>query len=159
MTRRNKMANINESAIWDEGVYQIEELDPVLGGPEGIDNKPLKNLANRTRYLKQIADEVISARGGETSLGGRLDNFIAGQADLPETVAGLVEEVNDLKGRIVDYDDLYNMVTKNAADIAQIKDAIFSDIVGNPFQVTFADLDGIELISGVWNNALHRIEC
>jgi hypothetical protein len=159
MTRRNKMANLNEDATWDEGVYQIEELDPVLGGPEGIDNKPLKNLTNRTRYLKQITDEVVSARGGETTLGARLDKFIAGQADLPEIVAGLVVDINDLKGRIVDYDDLYNMVTKNAADIAQIKDAVFSDIVGNPFQVTFADLDGIELISGIWNNVLHRIEC
>jgi hypothetical protein len=153
------MANITENANWDDGVYQIEELDPVLGGPEGIDNKPLKNLANRTKYLKQITDEVVAARGGENSLGSRLDKFIAGQANLPDIVAGLVEDVDDLKGRIVGYDDLYNMVTKNAADIAQIKDAIFSDIVGNPFQVIFTDLEGIELISGIWNSALHRVEC
>jgi hypothetical protein len=153
------MAYINESALWDEGVYQIEELDPVSGGPEGVDNTPHKNLANRSKYLKTITDEVVAARGAFNTIGERLDQFIAGQADLPAIVAGLGADVEDLKSRLIGYDDLYNIVSQNSADIAQIKDALFSDITGNPFQVTFANLDGVELISGIWNNVLNRIEC
>ncbi|EMV7055022.1 hypothetical protein AADF82_003216 [Vibrio cholerae] len=47
------MANLNEEPVWEEGIYQFETTDPVEGGPEGIDNKPTRQLANRTAYLKQ----------------------------------------------------------------------------------------------------------
>jgi|GEM_PF-2326195 len=46
------MANLNETDQWETGIYQIEEDDPVLGGPSGIDNRPPRELANRTRYLR-----------------------------------------------------------------------------------------------------------
>lgn len=46
------MANLNEQTRWEEGIYQIEESDPVVGGPDGISNKQAKQLANRTQYLK-----------------------------------------------------------------------------------------------------------
>lgn len=38
---------------WVNEVYQFEETDQLLGGPDGIDNLPLKHLANRTQWLKQ----------------------------------------------------------------------------------------------------------
>lgn len=50
------MANLPETATWDAGVYQIETTDPVLGGPTGVTNAPLKNLANRTAYLKEAVE-------------------------------------------------------------------------------------------------------
>lgn len=37
---------------WREDVYQFEQTDVVQGGPTGIDNKPLKELADRTAFLK-----------------------------------------------------------------------------------------------------------
>ncbi len=39
-------------ATWIENVYQFEQTDVVEGGPTGIDNVPLKNLADRTAWLK-----------------------------------------------------------------------------------------------------------
>lgn len=65
------MANLPETPQWD-GVYQIEESDPVQGGPNGIDNLPHRHLANRTLYLKAFADEVAAARGGKATLADRL---------------------------------------------------------------------------------------
>ncbi|HJU70399.1 MAG TPA: hypothetical protein VJ603_00980 [Paucimonas sp.] len=47
------MANVPESPIWEEGVYQLEQSDPVLGGPGGIANRQAEQLANRTTYLKE----------------------------------------------------------------------------------------------------------
>lgn len=71
------MANITESPVWESGIYQIEATDPVQGGPDGIDNRPHKQLANRTLYLKQQLDalqsEVSTARGGYANLDARLD--------------------------------------------------------------------------------------
>jgi hypothetical protein len=46
------MANLNESDQWGEGIYQLEEDDPVLGGPTGIDNRAPRELANRSRYQR-----------------------------------------------------------------------------------------------------------
>ena len=50
------MANLKEQEKWEDGVYQIEENDPVLGGENGITNRPIKQLANRTSWLKKALD-------------------------------------------------------------------------------------------------------
>ena len=73
------MANLKETAFWEEGIYQFETTDPVLGGENGIDNKPTRQLANRTVYLKQeleaaqqsLRNRIISAGAGLTG-GGNL---------------------------------------------------------------------------------------
>ena len=53
------MANLPESNTFDEGVYQIETTDPVMGGANGLSNAPLKQLANRTRWLKTWLDDNL----------------------------------------------------------------------------------------------------
>ena len=50
------MANLKEQEKWEDGVYQIEENDPVLGGEDGITNKPIRQLANRTLWLKKALE-------------------------------------------------------------------------------------------------------
>ncbi|MGL9719739.1 hypothetical protein [Symbiopectobacterium sp.] len=47
------MSYLKETAVWEDGIYQIETSDPVLGGPDGITNRPTRELANRTAWLKQ----------------------------------------------------------------------------------------------------------
>lgn len=56
------MANLPESSTFDAGVYQLETTDPVVGGPSGVSNAPLKNLANRTKYLKDQVDSLESTK-------------------------------------------------------------------------------------------------
>ncbi|EXI62237.1 hypothetical protein MHD_10340 [Mannheimia granulomatis] len=46
------MANLILTPEWVEGIYQLETSDPVMGGPDGIDNRQAKQLGNRTAYLK-----------------------------------------------------------------------------------------------------------
>lgn len=43
--------------------------------------------------------------------------------------------------------------------VATLWDAVFTEITTNPWLITFADLDGIVLNSGVWNKPLQRLEC
>lgn len=50
------MANLKEQDKWEDGVYQIEENDPVLGGENGVTNRPIKQLANRTLWLKKALE-------------------------------------------------------------------------------------------------------
>ncbi|NTX19281.1 phage tail protein [Burkholderia cepacia] len=93
------MANLKEESRWEEGVYQFETSDPVQGGPDGIDNVPTKQLANRTRHLKDRADGN-DKRVGEVSaqveaLGKRTDAL--GNDKLPYT-GGTLKGV--LRGKV-----------------------------------------------------------
>ncbi|AKA25719.1 hypothetical protein [Pseudomonas chlororaphis] len=53
------MADLPEPIQWTPGIYQLETSDPVLGGPEGIDNLQAKQLASRTQWLKDQLQKVI----------------------------------------------------------------------------------------------------
>ena len=64
------MANLKETAQWEEGIYQLETSDPVLGGENGIDNKPARQLANRTVWLKQELETVQQAQGNRQITAG-----------------------------------------------------------------------------------------
>jgi hypothetical protein len=46
------MFNITEVPVWAQNVEGWDPEDFVEGGPLGVDNVPLKQLANRTAYLK-----------------------------------------------------------------------------------------------------------
>nr|DAI08989.1 MAG TPA: hypothetical protein [Caudoviricetes sp.] len=52
------MANLVEIPQWEDGIYQIETSDPVLGGPGGIANKQAEQLGNRTAFLKEQITSV-----------------------------------------------------------------------------------------------------
>lgn len=43
--------------------------------------------------------------------------------------------------------------------IKRLEDGIFNDITGNPFTVSFKNLEGIKLIKGNYNRSKNRIEC
>ncbi|EJH8994095.1 tail fiber protein [Salmonella enterica] len=55
------MGKLTELEQWEDDIYQIETSDPVLGGPDGVTNKPAKQLANRTLWLKQQLLDVNNA--------------------------------------------------------------------------------------------------
>ena len=45
------------------------------------------------------------------------------------------------------------------AMLENINNGLFSQITTNPFIITFENLLGLELISGVWNEPYARLEC
>ncbi|WP_319557891.1 hypothetical protein [Thiomicrorhabdus sp.] len=85
------MANVTETQTWENGVYQLETTDPILGGANGTANVQAKQLANRTAYLKARADQVDAAKAGYASLDDRLD-----QMDLQAQALGV--DMQDMSG-------------------------------------------------------------
>ena len=69
------MANIAEEAKWENSIYQFALSDDIIGGPDGIDNLPHKQLANRTVYLKShiVPVGTIIIWSGETPPSGFLE--------------------------------------------------------------------------------------
>lgn len=54
------MPNIIESSVWEEGVRRIETGDPVAGGDTAPANLALQDLANRTLYLKNEIEDLLT---------------------------------------------------------------------------------------------------
>lgn len=66
------MANLQETATWENGIRQLEVTDPVIGGPDGIDNIAPRQLANRTLFLK---GQVDSLRAGLNQTNNNVTNL------------------------------------------------------------------------------------
>ncbi|MEL6477617.1 MAG: hypothetical protein AAFR17_09840 [Pseudomonadota bacterium] len=54
------MAALPEVDNFDAEITQIETNEPVIGGPDGVDNRGLKQLGNRTRYLFNRITEILA---------------------------------------------------------------------------------------------------
>lgn len=54
--------------------------------------------------------------------------------------------------------NLLNLITALQDRVKLIENVLFNDITANPFLIAFDNLDGV-ITSGVWNEALQRIEC
>lgn len=71
------MGKLKETPTWENDIYQIEVTDPALGGESGPVNTAPRQLANRTRYLKDHMDsaerEIAQARGGKGTLVERIN--------------------------------------------------------------------------------------
>ncbi|HDR1500323.1 TPA: tail fiber protein [Pasteurella multocida] len=86
------MAGLNETNKWETEIYRIEENDPVHGGEDGITNKPLKQLANRTKYLKAevekryIAQDASTEQKGLVQLDSSTDSDAEDKAATPKAV-------------------------------------------------------------------------
>ncbi|NTZ84314.1 tail fiber protein [Burkholderia metallica] len=84
------MADLKEESKWEPGIRQFETEDPVQGGPDGVDNIALKQLGNRTRYLKDradAADKVVAGLGSGKldKSGGAVSGALLGK---PGAIAG-----------------------------------------------------------------------
>lgn len=87
------MANLQETATWESGIYQLEVTDPVLGGPDGVDNRAPRQLANRTLYLKGQVDTV---KNSLTQTNNNVSNLNNSKED-KSTVSALATRIAELE--------------------------------------------------------------
>jgi microcystin-dependent protein len=67
-----------EVSQWETGIYQIEITDPVMGGLDGVDNRPSLELANRTARIKTVLDASgIYVVGAEHQFAGQNNDVTA----------------------------------------------------------------------------------
>ncbi len=103
------MAGLKEQNIWESEIYQIEENDPVHGGEDGITNKPLKQLANRTKYLKgelekrYIAQDANTTQKGLVQLDSSTDSNAEDKAATPKAVNAVKVLVTAVRNALNNY--------------------------------------------------------
>ncbi|BAN96570.1 putative phage tail protein [Plautia stali symbiont] len=105
------MSYLKESPAWEDGIYQIETSDPVLGGPEGITNRPPRELANRIAWLKQQLEGTQAALEAHANSRNHPDATLAAKGFVQlsnatysqdESTAATPRLVNDRVNAIVD---------------------------------------------------------
>jgi len=67
------MAFLTVVKQWVKDIWRVELTTRWAGGEDGTANIQAKQLAARTEYLKDFADEVLTARDGEESLLARIN--------------------------------------------------------------------------------------
>lgn len=101
------MANVTEAAAWDAGVYQLETTDPVTGGPNGVDNTPHKNLANRTLWLKEqlllLQADVVGLDPDMQNMTGGAIKYAIEQAALANHGVKSLNKINQQQGEFTMY--------------------------------------------------------
>ena len=83
------MANLTETSRWEAGIYQFETSDPVMGGPNGIDNRPTRELANRTLWLKNEIAQAVESIGTNKTAADQAIALKANAATMLTAGAGL----------------------------------------------------------------------
>ncbi|MBD3610538.1 MAG: hypothetical protein HUJ30_08315 [Gammaproteobacteria bacterium] len=86
------MADLTELLQWEDGIYQLETTDPVVGGAAGISNQQGKQLANRTAYLRALAGDnvtTITAAGSPFTLTTGLTGLVIVDASAGNVVLNL----------------------------------------------------------------------
>lgn len=134
------MAGLQEQALWEDQVYQIEQTDPVVGGPpnliqgQGITNVPHQALANRTAWLKdqvtaletafatidvsaEIQAAIDALIDGAPGALDTLNELAAAMGDDPNFTATILAELNTVNTPVllaVADDAALNGVTKTS---------------------------------------------
>lgn len=131
------MANVAETAQWEAGIYQFETSDPVEGGPDGIDNRQAKQLANRTAYLKAQQE----AHAAAASPHPQYATLVQMQAAIDALVAaapGALDTLNDLADALGDDPNFATTMTNALALKAALDSPVF---VGTPKAPTPSQFD------------------
>jgi len=129
--------NLKETTEYTEGIYQLKTNDLAEGGENGVLNTPLRQLANRTNFLKQRANEIEAKIPGTESF-DRIYQQIA-SLDVSK-----IEKRTDHLERITG--DL--MLVLDANLMYPDADAILVENFDDPDKVDLAEVQVTSVISG-----------
>ncbi|WP_244744918.1 gp53-like domain-containing protein [Paraburkholderia terricola] len=130
------MADLVEIAQWEEGVYQLETSDPVMGGPDGVDNRQAKQLANRTRYLRAQQE----AHAGADNPHPQYATLVAMQAAIAALVnssPATLDTLKELADALGDDPDFATTVTNALALKAALDSPFFTGTPRGPTPAQF----------------------
>lgn len=137
------MAHLSEINEYEEGIYQLETTDPVVAGPDGISNRQAKQLANRTAWLKQQIDKLISdvdklgvtdVTGLQAALNSKLD--VMGKATDSERLDGKCGKVYAPPGAVIAFaadTPPEGWLECNGAALSRISYANLFSVIGTVF--------------------------
>jgi len=165
------MAFLTIAKKWVDKIWRVELNTPWVGDEEGTANIQAKQLAARTEYLKDFADEVEAARESESSLLNRLkktgvepmkimakfnfiqDTPVAASTEDVDVVSGGLMTMDGIALKVGDLVFLKDQTDKKQNGFWQVQTGAWNRFPG--YQVTDADCFTYKFIfikTGVANN-------
>lgn len=138
---------ITEELDYPANIWRWATTDPVkgasgAGATDDVDNYPITQLANRTKYLKAISN-------------GMLTKSVAGSADVALTAAEAANGIIKLTGALTD--DINVTVPDGTIGTRVIVGEFLGDNVGVPYKVTFKTVSGSGCV--ITKNTQCQIAC
>lgn len=121
----------------EEFKSEIQIPEPTDPAHADVINTPIKQLFGNTVANKKAVED--SKEQVEAKLRAFKNEISASQAEFKNSITN---SMNDIASRIT-----------------RLEDAIYNNLVGNSWVLTFSDLDGIELTKGNYNKEKQRLEC
>lgn len=117
-----------------------------------LDFNGLKLVIDRIKYL---IIESVDNHKSDTNIHVSEDekNKWNNISNVEDKLSNLENQLNSL-----DKENSANIANMEAK-LQQLENAMFEDITGNPFTVTFKNIDGLILTNGVFNENKARLEC
>lgn len=98
-------------------------------------NIAILNIDNIKRSLRKLEDE-LSQYGQQTE-------------EFQSEIKNIYEELDNMANN--------DTMTDLASRLKRLEDAVLSNITGNPFEISFKDLEGLK-VTGIWNKEKQRLE-
>lgn len=116
---------------------EIQILEPTDPAHADLINTPIKQLLGNTVANKRAVED--SKERVESKLQAFKNEISASQVELNQSLA---KAINDI-----------------SIHLLQLENAVYNDITGNPWVLSFNNLDGVLLRKGNYNTEKSRIEC
>jgi hypothetical protein len=110
--------------------------------------------ASRWGHSFHYVDTIVPLAPVKYDAHGRLK---AARPQAADDVLRLADR--DIYAQAVDFFPVYQIINANTARIEAIENAMAENIYQNPFIITFPDLEGVDLVSGSWDEAMGRLDC
>ena len=126
---------------------EIQIPEPTDPAHADVINTPIKQLFGNTVANKRAVEE--SKEQVEAKIQAFKNEISASQAELNQSLAKAIKDIAD---------SVDSKTTEILNRLAILENAVYNDITGNPWTLTFNNLEGINLTNGNYNRAEHRIE-
>jgi len=152
-----------------------DETDPNYPGGKAVD-APSGDSVEGTQFDQRFFNQVfgffqavILDAFGNLQMSGSPDSATASDvldalkvinAKITDAIQAAVNtNANNLTANFAEHNVLRGQIASNETRITILENAVYMDVVSNPFLAEFLDLDGVDLLSGIWSPENQRVEC
>jgi len=152
-----------------------DDTDPNYPGGKAID-APFGDSIEGTQFDERFFNQVfgffqavIIDAFGSLQISGKPDSARASDVlDALKTINRKITDdiqrqvnttIDNLIVNFAEHDDIRNAIRSAEIRITVLENAVYMDVVSNPFIIEFLNLEGVELLRGVWVEEGQRVEC
>jgi len=153
-----------------------DETDPDYPGGKAVD-APSGDSVEGTQFDKRFFNQVfgffqaaiIEAFGNLSQISGLPDSAKA--SDVLNALKAINRKItDDIQSQVnstidnliinfAEHDEIRNAIRSAEIRITVLENAVYMDVVSNPFIIEFLNLDGVEILRGIWVEEGQRVEC